>query len=60
MKNKTISETFDCANNISDICYNHLCLKSRTNDENRYWHMHVEYVYNSVVKHFGNSIMLKL
>ena len=54
-KNKPISENFDCIqttfitlNRVKCVQYFGLMI-----DENLYWHMHVEHVYNSLVKYFG-------
>ena len=54
-KNKPIPENFDCIhttfitlNRVKCVQYLGLMI-----DENLYWHMHVEHVYNSLVKYFG-------
>ena len=54
-KNKPIPEHFDCIqttfftiNRVKFVQYLGLMI-----DENLYWHMHAEYVYNSLVKYFG-------
>ena len=54
-KNKPIPEHFDCIqttfftiNRVRFVHYLGLMI-----DENLYWHMHAEYVYNSLVKYFG-------
>ena len=54
-RNKPIPENFDCIQTtyltIDRVnCVQYLGLMI---DENLYWHMHVEYVYNSLVKYFG-------
>ena len=54
-KNKPIPEQFDCIqttfltiNRVKFVQYLGLMI-----DKNLYWHMHAEYVYNSLVKYFG-------
>ena len=54
-KNKPIPEHFDCIqttfltiNKVKFVQYLGLLI-----DENLYWYMHAEYVYNSLVKYFG-------
>ena len=54
-KNKPIPEHFDCIqttfltiNRVEFVQYLGLMI-----DENLYWHMHAEYVYDSLVKYFG-------
>ena len=54
-KNKPIPEHFDCIqttfltiDRVKFVQYLGLMI-----DENLYWHMHAEYVYNSLVKYFG-------
>ena len=54
-KNKPIPENFDCIQTtyltIDRVkCVQYLGLMI---DENLYWHMHVEHVYNSLLKYFG-------
>ena len=54
-KNKPIPKHFDCIQTVfltinGDKCVQYLGLMI---DENIYWHMHVEYVYNYLVKYFG-------
>ena len=54
-KNKPIPENFDCINTTFITLNRVKCVQylGLMIDENLYWHMHVEHVYNSLMKYFG-------
>ena len=54
-KNKQIPENFDCIQTIFITLNRVKCVQylGLMIDENLYWHMHVEHMYNSLVKYFG-------
>ena len=61
-KNKPIPENCDCKQTTSITLNRVKCVQylGLMIDENLYWHMHVEHVYNFLLKYFGISIKLKL